>query len=508
MDSAKPSLPISFEDIVTLAPDAIIVHDLNDVVLAWNQHSEELYGWSSSEIVGREVTKILYLNRKLRTEAIQCLMDQGAWEGELRQTDRNGDEHLVRVRQRLHSDSKGQPQAILSYNTDVTQLRKEEDTKEHTSHVRSSSLLAGAFAHEMNNTLAPIMLSSAMLKRSLEDGKPKEMASMIEKCAQKSAELIAGLLAFEQGKGGGGAIIRKTLIARSIKKVVASVLNDTVELNFCVDDDLWEFQGEIDELTDVFESVMQNAVEAMPEGGKLDIQVSNRMLDQNSVDLALGAKVGPYVVFRFTDDGLGIDEASLKHVAEPFFTTKNPKHGFGFGLAASQATIKGHKGFIVIESTQGSGTSVSVFLPAYISNDDGGNIAPPESKEGEGIIVLIADDEFFVRESIKKALEERGYSVLTAKDGIDALAVYANQPDQIHLVVSNIEMPFMDGPTLCRALKKFNPNVNILVSSGHQHEAKIESIKATGVEHFLSKPYTAEELSDQIQLILKGEKPS
>lgn len=508
MDSVKSPLPLSFEDIVTLAPDAVIVHDLDDVVLAWNLRAEKLYGWSSSEIVGRVVTKILYLNQKIRTEAMRCLMDQGVWEGELRQTDRNGDEYLVSVRQRLYRDRGGQPQAILSFNTDITELRKVEDAKERTHQIRSSSLLAGAFAHEMNNALAPIMLSSAMLSRSLDDEKSKKMVSMIEKCAQKGSKLIAELLAFERGQGGGTAIIRKTLIERSIKRTAVSALNDEVEFSCNVADDLWDFYGEIEELNGVFGSVIQNAVEAMPAGGKLDIQVSNRMFDQNFENLEPGSKAGPYVIFTFTDNGLGIDETHLKHVAEPFFTTKNPSHGFGFGLATSQAILKGHKGFIVIESVQGSGTSVSLFLPAHAPDFEVQEVPATVPQDGEDAVVLIADDEFFVRESIKKALEERGYSVLTAKDGIDALAVYASQPDKIHLVVSNIEMPFMDGPALCRALRQFNPQVKILVSSGHKQEAKIQLVKATGVEHFLSKPYTADELSEQVQLILKGDATS
>lgn len=507
MDAPNLPLPLSFEDIFAAAPDAVVVHDLNDVVLAWNPMAEKLYGWAADEIIGRAITKIFYLDAEPRSEAVEALRDQGSWEGELRQIDRNGDEYLVQVRQQLHRSATGQPAAVISFNTNITEERKKEDAAERAHHVQSSSILAGGFAHELNNALAPIMLSAAMLKRSLEDEKSKNMVSMIEKCANKGAGLIADLLSFERGKGGGLDVIRKTQVERAIKRVATPILSDSVQFELEVAEDLWEIRGDAVELSKVFECVIQNSNEAMPDGGQLKVEVRNRLFDENFENLAPEAKAGAYVSIIFTDTGHGIEENIIRHVAEPFFTTKTPKQGFGFGLASSQAIIKGHKGFMVLESTRGEGTTLSLFLPADAKVEDLAGTAPPFpiKKEGNGLLILVADDEFFIRETIKKTLEERGYNVITVQDGTEALAAYASRLNEISMVVTNIEMPFMDGPALCRALKKLNPNVKILVSSGHKQREKIQSIKACGVQHFLAKPYTADNLADRVYSILQGD---
>lgn len=436
-----------------------------------------------------------------------ALRNDGVWHRELRQLDRNGNEYLVQVRQHMQRGRDGQPLAIISFNTDVTEIRKLADAQERAHHVQSSSILAGGIAHELNNALAPIMLSSAMLKRSVEGEKAINMVNMIEKCATKGAKLIADLLAFERGKGGGNEIIRATQIKRALHRACEELVPEDIDLQVQVAEDLWECRGEPSELGDVFKYVIQNAREAMSDGGRLKIEVSNRLFDENFERLAPEAKAGAYVSFVFTDTGVGIDPGALAHVAEPFYTTKAPKQGFGFGLSNTQATLKGHKGFMVIESQLGVGTTLSMFLPADASSVIAQEAETPfkDPKPGAGQLVLVADDEMFVRETIKKTLEDRGYRVLAAQDGTEALAIYASRLKEIDLVVTNVEMPFMDGPALCRALKKLNPEVKILVSSGHKQNDRVQAIKSCGVAEFLAKPYTADNLAERVYAILHAE---
>lgn len=507
MSETPASLPVEFNELLRLAPDAVVVHDMSDQVLYWNRQAEELYGWLAEEIEGRPVKRIFYLDAAGREDALVELMDKGEWSGELRQIDRQADEHLVLARQQLIRSQDGQPQCIISYNTDITEDKKRQDAEERAHHIRSSSILAGGVAHELNNALAPIMLSSAMLKRSVEDPKAQSMVAMIEKCATKGAELISNLMAFERGRGGGSDLLRRTQVERALKRLTEELVSTNVHLMMDIVDDLWEFRGEMSELSKVFEYIIQNACEAMPDGGKLSIQVANRLFDENFENLAPEAKAGAYISFVFSDTGFGIEKTLLNRVAEPFFTTKEPKRGFGFGLANSQAIVKGHNGFMVLESDHGIGTTLSIFLPADISSDKVKGSAPPfpVTTEGNGKLVLVADDEFFIRETIKKTLEERGYDVITAQDGTEALAIYASRINEVDLVVTNVEMPFMDGPALCRAIKKLKPQARILVSSGHKQQEKIQEIKQTGVEQFLAKPYTAQNLADRVHRILQSE---
>ncbi|HKK18742.1 MAG TPA: response regulator [Opitutales bacterium] len=501
-----PDLPLGFEDLLAVFPDAVVVHNMENRVLYWNRFAESLYGWSAGEILGRSVERIFYLDGQQRRAAVEQLRHQGTWSGELRQIDREGHEHLVDVRQQLHRDEAGEPVAVLSFNRDITLEKKQADAAARAHHIQSSSLLAGGVAHELNNALAPIMLSSAMLKRTVQDEKSKGMVAMIEKCANKGADLITDLLAFERGKGGGNEVIRKTQILRGIQKAKEGLVPDNVELNVHLAEDLWEFRGEATELKEAYRHIMQNACEAMPDGGVLSIEVANCLCDENFANLAPEAEVGAYVSIAFKDTGFGIDGKIIKRVAEPFFTTKEPKQGSGFGLSNTQAIIKGHKGFMVLESERGSGTTLSLYIPADVQPgvDDEKAAVPEDHSSGAGRVVLVADDELFIRETIKRTLEDRGYRVLTAQDGTEALAVYAGNQNQIDVVVTNVEMPFMDGPALCRALKKLNPDVRILVSSGHKQREKVQEIKSCGVDQFLAKPYTADQLADRVRNIIEG----
>jgi PAS domain S-box-containing protein len=501
-----PDLPLSFEELLAVLPDAVVVHDMENQVLYWNRFAEKLYGWTAEEIVGRSIGRIFYLDSQQRKTAVEQLRHNGNWSGELRQIDREGHEHLVDVRQQLYRNEAGEAVAVLSFNRDITQEKKQADAAARAHHIQSSSLLAGGIAHELNNALAPIMLSSAMLKRTVQDEKSKGMVAMIEKCANKGADLITDLLAFERGKGGGNEVIRKTQILRGIQKAKEAVVPDNVELNVHLAEDLWEFRGEAAELKEAYKHIMQNACEAMPEGGTLSINVSNCLCDENFANLAPEAEVGAYVSLAFTDTGFGIDEKIIKRVAEPFFTTKEPKQGFGFGLSNTQAIVKGHKGFMVLESPKANGTTLTLYIPAEVhkAEADQTQATPEDHTSGQGRLVLVADDELFIRETIKQTLENRGYRVLTAQDGTEALAVYAGNQNDIDVVVTNVEMPFMDGPALCRALKKLNPDVRILVSSGHKQREKVQEIKSCGVDQFLAKPYTADQLADRVRNIIEA----
>jgi len=287
--------------------------------------------------------------------------------------------------------------------------------------------------------------------------------------------------------------------------VKEAVLPENVELTVHLAEDLWEFRGDAAELGEAYQYIMQNASEAMPDGGTLSVEVTNCLCDENFANLAPEAEVGAYVSIAFKDTGHGIDKEVIKRVAEPFFTTKEPKQGFGFGLSNTQAIIKGHKGFMVLESSRGSGTTLTLYVPAEAQPAEMGEAAPEDHSSGEGRLVLVADDELFIRETIKRTLEDRGYRVLTAQDGTEALAVYAGNQKDIDIVVTNVEMPFMDGPALCRALKKLNPDVRVLVSSGHKQKEKVQEIEACGVDQFLAKPYTADQLADRVRNILEGD---
>lgn len=504
MTASNLSGPVDFETLFQLAPDAVVVHDLDDRVLFWNQAAQALYGWSESAMLGRCVTHILYLDGSARQEALDVLLNDEVWQGDLWQLDHQGNEHLVQVRQRLQRDVNGAAVAIISFNTDVTECRREAAAKVRALRMKSSSLLANKMAHELNNALAPIILSAAMLKRSIEGERALNMVGMIEKCAAKGADLVGMLQSFERGQGGGGDQIHIAQIQSALERICEEIVPDCVSSEISIAEDLWECRGQLSELNLVYQHVIQNACEAMPDGGALTVVVDNCRVDQHFSHFAPEAKPGNYIRLVFTDTGRGIEPEALPHVLEPFYTTKSPRRDSGLGLSMSQTTIKGHRGFMWIESQPGLGSKVSLFLPAVAGAGDLETEACCDQFRGDGELVLVAEDDIFVRQAIKDVLEDYGYRVLAAQDGTEALALYVSRRSEVDLVIANVEMPFLDGPAMCRALWQLKPDLKVLLSGGQVPAAQVRALQSCGEIAFLAKPYTEASLAEHVHDLLRA----
>jgi len=218
----------------------------------------------------------------------------------------------------------------------------------------------------------------------------------------------------------------------------------------------------------------------------------------------LDAKVGPYVVLTVTDTGIGISPSNLNKIFEPFFTTKEIGKGTGLGLSTVIGIVKGHGGFVSVQSQIAQGTSFKVYLPAQEATLDQPSQVQHYLAKGHGELILVVDDEEPIRETTKISLEAYGYRVLTANDGIEAIAVYAQHQQEVSVVLIDMMMPSMDGPMTIRMLQKFDPEVKIIAVSGLVSGYEPLEKNSIGIQTFLPKPYTAEELLKNLQTILNG----
>jgi two-component system cell cycle sensor histidine kinase/response regulator CckA len=233
-----------------------------------------------------------------------------------------------------------------------------------------------------------------------------------------------------------------------------------------------------------------NARDAMPAGGKLTIKADNVSIDDNYARMNLEAKPGRFVLITIADSGMGISPKIINRIFEPFFTTKELGKGTGLGLSTALGIVKSHGGFINVYSEPSRGTQFKIYLPAAESSFAVGADASASLPLGRGELILVVDDEIAIREITKGTLEAYGYRALTAADGTEAVALYAQHKDDIKVVLTDLMMPYMDGPVTIRALQKLNPNVRIIASSGLAENSR--SIE--GAKLFLPKPYTAERL--------------
>jgi CheY-like chemotaxis protein len=240
-----------------------------------------------------------------------------------------------------------------------------------------------------------------------------------------------------------------------------------------------------------------NARDAMPDGGKLTIKADNVSIDDNYARMNLDAKPGAFVRITIADSGVGISPAVINRIFEPFFTTKEHGKGTGLGLSTALGIVKGHGGFINVYSEPGRGTQFKIYLPAVESPFAVRADSSSALKLGRGELILVVDDEIAIREITKGTLEAHGYRALTAADGTEAVALYAQHRDEIKVVLTDLMMPYMDGPSTIRALQKLNPKVRIIASSGLAENGRID-----GVKSFLPKPYTAERLLNALAEVM------
>jgi CheY-like chemotaxis protein len=244
----------------------------------------------------------------------------------------------------------------------------------------------------------------------------------------------------------------------------------------------------------------------MPHGGILTISAENAHLDDSYARMHPEAKPGPYLLFSVSDTGTGIPAPILDRIFDPFFTTKERGHGTGLGLSTVHSIVKGHGGFVTVYSELGKGSHFRVYLPA--SPAGAVQLQPTEaipSASGQGELILIVEDEAPIREVIQEALEAHGYRALIASDGSEAIALFARQPDEIRLVITDLAMPIMDGVATIRALQKIRPEVKILAVSGMAWDKAGAGAESAAVKAFLQKPFAAERLLQTLAEVLRAE---
>jgi CheY-like chemotaxis protein len=347
-------------------------------------------------------------------------------------------------------------------------------------------------------------MSCGILRRELEDEDTLKMLSIIEGSAERGAGIVKQVLTFARGVEGERVLLQLKHLVSELSKVMAQTFPRNIDIQTHFPPDLWTVQGDATQLHQVLLNLCVNARDAMPGGGSIRLSAENVNVDEQLAGMNPGAQLGAHVVLRASDTGSGMTPETMEKIFDPFFTTKEVGKGTGLGLATVIGIVKSHGGFLTVQSEVGVGTTFSVFLPASLDTKDAGEDTKEETiAKGNGELVLVVDDEPPIREALVRTLTANNYRVFTAEDGSDALALYFQRRSEIALVVTDLSMGQMDGVTLVRSLRKYDPKVRVIVSSGHMQKENIVVLEGMGVKLFLDKPYTAEKLLRAVQEILK-----
>ncbi len=412
-------------------------------------------------------------------------------------------QRIVEERWRVIADADGVPVRAVGTSQDITDRRRLEQQMFRAQRMESIGTLAGGVAHDLNNVLAPILLSIEMLSADERDPEKREILATIESSARRGADMVKQVLAFARGTEHARLSVPVGELVRSLAQIIRETFPRNIALRTDVAAELPPLVGDPTQIEQVLLNLAVNARDAMPYGGDLRIRVSAVELDTQFVGRTPDARTGPHVVIDVEDTGTGMAPEIVDRIFDPFFTTKAPGHGTGLGLSSSIAIVKGHGGFIHVYSEPGKGSRFRVYLPAA-DVVSGGPVrrstpAPAPDLRGRGELILLVEDEEQVRHITRQTLETYGYRVLTATDGADAVAVFATHRDEIALVLTDLMMPVMDGTSMIEVLVRMAPSARIVAVSGLQDNALR---LPAAVRHFLPKPFTAGTLLDTLRRAL------
>ena len=487
------------------AQDAILVRDLDHNILFWNKGAEKIYGWTAEEAVGKNARELLFKVPSAQyEEARHDVIQKGKWQGEIHQTRRDGAEIIIESRWTLVQDDEGQPNSILVINTDITEKKRMEAQFLRAQRMESIGTLAGGIAHDLNNVLSPILMAIDMLQLKASDESSRKWFDVMRTNAERGGNMVRQVLSFARGVEGERVALQPKHLIKEIVKILRETLPKSIEIGFQIPGDLWIISADATQMHQVLMNLCVNARDAMPEGGSISIKAENVFVDENYARMHLEAKPGRFVLVTVADTGPGMSPEIQSRIFEPFFTTKEMTKGTGLGLSTALTIVKSHGGFINVYSELHKGSQFALYLPAIDTPDAADSVALQTNLPlGHGELVLVVDDEESIREITRGTLETFGYEVLTAADGTEALALYADKKNEIAVVLTDMVMPFMDGPATIRALQRMNPKVRIIAASGLGVGQRAGEGPLEGVSIFLNKPYTAEKLLNALAQVLK-----
>ncbi|MFZ1219432.1 MAG: ATP-binding protein [Chthoniobacterales bacterium] len=387
-------------------------------------------------------------------------------------------------------------------------LRKSEEELRHSQKMEAVGRLAGGVAHDFNNLLTAIIgYAELIATRTSSNSLAKQNAELIRKAGEQAAGLTRQLLAFSRKQILQPKVIDLNALVLEMERLLRRVIGERFDLQSHPDAEMGRVKADPSQIEQVVLNLGVNARDAMPKGGTLIIRTTNVRLDRTTApQISADLKPGDYVMLAVTDTGAGMDEETKSHIFEPFFTTKGPGKGTGLGLATVYGIVRQTGGGISVESEPGKGSTFRIYLPQVSAPIDfTRSHTVPVEKSANFETVLVVEDEDIVRELVCEVLEDQGYNVICARDGLEALKMAAEYDGTIHLLVTDVIMPHMNGHELAEKLSGVRPDMKILFVSGYSaNDIGDHGILDPRIE-LLQKPFTPQTLARKIRdVILDG----
>jgi len=495
-----------YHSLLNSSADAIVTYDLEGRAEFISPAFTKIFGWTLEEVKGKRIPFLPDSERESAMAIIKDLVKNGkpchGFETKRYTKDRRILD--VSISASCYDDHVGKPAGTLVSLRDISEKKKLETQLKHADRMEAIGTLAGGVAHDFNNLMMGIQGNiSLMLYDTVSTHPHYEKLKNIEKMIKSGSTLTSQLLGYARK----GKYEVKLINLNQIVKESSGTFGRTrkeITIHKELAENLFAIRADETQIEQVLMNLYINAADAMPGSGNLFLKTMNTTHEEMK-DKPYDPIPGKYVLLKVIDKGTGMDEETVGRIFEPFFTTKEMSRGTGLGLASVYGIVKGHGGFIDVDSKKGQGTSFSIYLPAS------DKLIPKALDVSDQIIrgsetILLVDDEEIVLDVGVQMLKKLGYTVLEAKSGKEANDVYKEKIDKIDLVLLDMIMPDMSGGETYDKLKEINPEVKVLLSSGYSINGQATEIMNRGCDGFIQKPFNMEKLSKKIKEILNKEK--
>ncbi|OIP59295.1 MAG: hypothetical protein AUK38_06255 [Nitrospirae bacterium CG2_30_41_42] len=481
------------------ANDGVVVLDKNGIIINMNNKFCELHGFNKELLIGTHFRFLEVEDHKdEKEERLRRILNGEPLVFETEHYKRDGSRILLEVSSK--GINIGGDLYVQSFHRDITEKKAIQEQLIHSQKMESIGQLAGGIAHNFNNLLTAMLGNAELLKEYSDmDDESKQRVNNIESSARKAGILVSKLLSFARREKSDVLPLNLNDVANDSAKLFEGVLDKRIGLKTNLSDNIPTVEGDPSQLEQVIMNLMVNARDAMPDGGLIIIKTSLVEIERDRFNMPSYIMPGKYVLLTISDTGSGIPKEIINGIFEPFFTTKEKGKGTGLGLAMVYGVIKNHKGYITVQSEVGKGSTFDVYLP--VSGKAAYKAAPQKlfSVSGHENILLV-DDEEEVLNFIRDILETHGYKVLPAKNPLAAIDIFKKLGSEIHLVISDIVMPLMDGKELIKTLRTIKPDIRIIAVSGFSDEAVNKDILK--IDDFLKKPFEINQLLSKVRHVL------
>lgn len=507
---------LKFFTLVENSRDFIAVADLRDNVEYVNPSGRAMLGIAAEESVKgtHSLDYVAPADLPLVHEIVlPALYSFGHWKGELRFRHRQTGQSLPMdfVGFQVKDQKTGEPRFVATVSRDITERRALEQQLQHAQKFEAFGQLAGGIAHDFNNVIGAI-LGWAELGEEQAASNNATLEAYFKKihfqCDRVTA-LIQQLLAFARRQILEPRSLSLNTTVREVMNLLEKVIGKDIEIKTALADDLSAVRADPTQIEQVLMNLCLNSRDAMPKGGQITIETRNAVFSEEDCRRTAGFQAGTFAELRVSDTGTGMDATTRERIFEPFFTTKETGKGTGLGLATVYGIVKQHNGFIQVESESGQGSTFRILLPINESTM-AAELRPPVFDDlpvrGGTETILLADDHDGVCEMAQSVLNAKGYQVLVARDGEEAVEIFSVHRDRISLVLLDVIMPRRSGPEVFAAIKALRPGVSVVFAMGYSNEiAVLADLAECGVV-VLRKPYSPSALCRRVREVLDAAK--